>query len=46
MTNVTKLQDAKAAEALKLLEQAFEYYTPVTRPESTAPVYETLPLAG
>lgn len=39
-------QKAKAKAALEALEQAWAYYTPEKRPVSTAPVYETLPLAA
>ncbi|MFW2588939.1 hypothetical protein [Sagittula sp. SSi028] len=35
-----------AERALEDLDQAFAYYTPEPRPESTAPVYEDLPEAA
>lgn len=39
-------QSDKAKNALKDLEQAWEYYTPEKLPASDAPVYEDLPLAA
>ena len=41
-----KVHDIKAEAALRILEQAWSYYVPEQRPESTVPVYEDLPLAG
>jgi hypothetical protein len=35
-----------AAAALRALNEAWAYYTPEKRVESTAPVYEDLPLAS
>ncbi|WP_323770494.1 hypothetical protein [Antarctobacter sp.] len=39
-------QKTKAQAALEALNQAWACYTPEKRPESTAPVYEDLPLAA
>lgn len=36
----------KAEAAVRILEQAWSYYTPEQRPVSTLPVYEDLPLAS
>ncbi|WP_425071935.1 hypothetical protein [Sagittula sp. S175] len=41
-----KVHDIKAEAALRILEQAWAYFTPEPRVVSTMPVYEDLPLAS
>ncbi|WP_417206453.1 hypothetical protein [Antarctobacter sp.] len=43
---MTEKQTTKAQAALEALNQAWAYYTPEKRPESTAAVYEDVPLAA